>query len=476
MSEETANPGWSAMLRPAWLPAVAVLVGGVLLHSMNVLMLATVLPSVVREVGGAPLMSWTSSAFFASSIVAATCTGYLSSIMGARTVFCAGALVFGLGALTCALAPSMGVIVAGRFVQGFGGGLLTAMAYVLVRNTFPDTLWARAFTLLSGSWSMSILVGPMVGGLFARYGNWRGAFFAVAAFACLLVAVAQRALPRSLSGRKGVRVPGMRVGLICVAIAAMSLTAIVPSPAVKLGLFAAAIVALVLTLAVDRRAANPLLPTDAFSLRTQTGLALWLALFAAIAYSPLQIFVPIFLQGLHGLDPLGSGYMVAGASFGWTALSLVVAGTPPERADRLLVIGPVLMALGLTSVALLMPLEPAPLVFPAIVLIGGGIGCCWAFIAQRVMTGARSGEEDIAASSMATVQQTGFALGVALAGMVANAAGLSSGLARTDIAAAAFWVPTSFTLAALLAIVTGLRLARLKSPPLRGSRKGEEGQ
>ena len=460
MSEEIANPGWSALLRPAWLPAVAVLVGGVLLHSMNVLMLATALPSVVQEVGGAPLVSWTSSAFLASSIVAATCTGYLSSILGARTVFCAGALIFGLGALACALAPSMGQIVAGRFIQGFGGGLLTAMAYVLVRNTFPDTLWARAFALISGSWSMSILVGPMVGGLFARYGHWRGAFFAVAIIACLLALVAWRALPRSVSSSHGARVPGLRVALICAAIAAMSLSAIAPHPLAKLGLFAAAILALVLTLVIDRRSVRPLLPTDAFSLHSPTGLALWLALFVAIAYSPLQIFVPIFLQGLHGLDPLGAGYMVAGASLGWTGVSLIVAGTPSERADRLLVTGPILMVLGLAGVALLMPLEPAPLVFPAIVLTGGGIGCCWAFIAQRVMSGARRGEEDIAASSVATVQQAGFALGAALAGMAANAAGLSSGLARADIAGAAFWVPTSFTLAALLAIVAGLRLAR----------------
>src|SRR5215468_2433769 len=155
MSEETVNPGWSALLRPAWLPAVAVLVGGVLLHSMNVLMLATVLPSVVDNLGGAALMSWTASAYMASSIVAATCTGYLATRSGPRAVFCTGVIIFGLGALTCALAPSMGQIVAGRFVQGFGGGLLNAMAYVLVRNTFPESLWARTFAMLSGTWSLS---------------------------------------------------------------------------------------------------------------------------------------------------------------------------------------------------------------------------------------------------------------------------------------------------------------------------------
>jgi hypothetical protein len=71
------------------------------------------------------------------------------------------------------------------------------------------------------------------------------------------------------------------------------------------------------------------------------------------------------------------------------------------------------------------------------------------------------------------VQQTGFALGAALAGMVANAAGLSSGLGRTDMAGAAFWVPTTFTFAALLAIVAGLRLARVGLPSLSGVGKAE---
>ena len=464
MSTETAETGWSALLRPAWLPAVAVLVGGVLMHSMNVLMLATVLPSVVDEVGGAPLMSWTSTAFLASSIVAATCTGYLTAIVGARNAFCAGALIFGTGARVCALAPSMEQVVAGRFVQGFGGGLLTALAYVLVRNTFPEILWARAFALISGAWSMSILVGPMVGGLFARYGDWRGAFFMVAALGCALAIVALLALPRTLTRAAPPRVPGLRVALICLAIAAMSLSAIAAHPLAKAGLFGAALAALIVMLLVDRRAAKPLLPSDAFSLSSTTGLGLWLALLVSISYSPIQIFVPIFLQSIHGLDPLGSGYMVAGASFGWTAVSLVVAGLTGERADRMLIVGPVLMATGLLGIALLMPLSPAPIVFPAIALVGGGIGACWAFTAQRVMRGARPGEEDIAASSVVTIQQTGFALGAAMAGLIANAAGLSAGLNRTDVVEAAFWVPVSFVAAAVIAILVGRRLSRRQTP------------
>jgi hypothetical protein len=63
--------GWAALLERKWLPLLVALVGGVLLHSMNVLMLATVLPSIVEEVGGTSMMSWPTTSFLASSIVAA---------------------------------------------------------------------------------------------------------------------------------------------------------------------------------------------------------------------------------------------------------------------------------------------------------------------------------------------------------------------------------------------------------------------
>ena len=64
--------GWSMLVRREWLAPLAVLLGGILLHSMNVLMLATVLPTIVGELGGAALMSLPSTAFLASSIIAAT--------------------------------------------------------------------------------------------------------------------------------------------------------------------------------------------------------------------------------------------------------------------------------------------------------------------------------------------------------------------------------------------------------------------
>ncbi len=342
--------GWGVLLRREWLAALAVLLGGILLHSMNVLMLATVLPTIVGELGGASLMSLPSTAFLASSIVAATCAGLITATFGARNTYCTGAAIFSAGAVLISLAPAMGWIIAGRFVQGFGGGLIAGVAYVLVRSTFPEAAWARAISLLSGMWSVAILVGPLVGGVFARYGHWRGAFVAVSIIAVVLTLGAFRWLPSTRPVTTGkARFPGVRLAFICAAIASASSAAVTSLPLAKAGLIALAVALLAAMLRLDRKASAPLLPGDAFSFSTPTGVGMWLILLTAVAYSPLQIFIPIFLQSLHGLDPLSAGYGVACASLGWTAAALLAAGAPDVWRARFILIGPFTMAVSLVA-------------------------------------------------------------------------------------------------------------------------------
>src|SRR5439155_2591893 len=104
-----------------------------------------------------------------------------------------------------------------------------------VRGMFPERAWPRVFALLSGAWSVAVLIGPLVGGLFARYADWRGAFVTIAAIAALLVVVAFLALPRTrVEPREAVpRAPFGRVALIALAIAMLSLAAIAEAPLAK---------------------------------------------------------------------------------------------------------------------------------------------------------------------------------------------------------------------------------------------------
>ncbi len=460
MPERLREPSWPALLVPRLALPLCVLLGGVLLHSMNVLVTATLLPSIVADVGGANLMSWPTTAFVASSIVAATGTGIVSRAAGNRRAFCGGAVIYAAGAILCALASSILLVIAGRFVQGLGGGLLSALAYVLIRNVFPEPLWPRVFGLLAGVWSISVPVGPLIGGLFAGHGNWRGAFFAVAGVGGLLGIGALFILPATAvddDATEG-RFPAFRVVLICAAIVLLSLASVFMGPVIKAGFIVAAIGAFVLMQSVDRKAPAPLLPSDAFSLRSPTGAGLWMVLLLSAAYSPLAIYAPLFLQRLHSLNPLAAGYMVAGASLAWTAAALAVASLAEEWHARLIVAGPTAMSMGLLGVAVLMAPGPVAALLLPISLIGIGIGASWAFIAQLVMSGAKDGEENIAAASVATVQQAGIAFGAAFAGLVANASGLGDGLHPGSVLRAAFWVPMALAAAPLAAGAIGMRL------------------
>ena len=181
-------------------------------------------------------------------------------------------------------------------------------------------------------------------------------------------------------------------------------------------------------------------------------------LLMSVGYSPLAIYAPLFLQRLHGVSPLGAGYMIALASLAWTTAALAVASLSEEWPPRLIIIGPLAMGAGLAGVGVLMAPGPVTALILPIVLIGAGIGAAWAFLLQRVMSGAKGGEENIAAASAATVQQAGIALGAAIAGLVANASGLDNGLDPRSVLRASLWVPLALVAAPLAACAIGVRL------------------
>jgi predicted MFS family arabinose efflux permease len=301
--------------------------------------------------------------------------------------------------------------------------------------------------------------------MFAQFGSWRTAFVATAGTAGGLVTGAFFVLPSVPPATRRTpasRVPAGRAALICLAIAGTSLASVVASPLCKFGLIVAAIVSLAVMLRLNRSAPTRLLPSDAFSWHTQTGVGLSLTLLLCITYSPLQIYMPMFLQQLHGLNPLAAGFSVATASLAWTVASLATAGMAGPWSDRLMLTGPAVMGVSLTIMGLLAPHSAILLLILAIALLGAGIGQCWPFVAHCVMHGAKAGDETVAAASVPTVQQMGFAFGAAIAGLVANASGLSAAIADEGMVRAASWVPASFIVSAILAVLMGLRLRHLR--------------
>lgn len=463
MSEGPDRVGWKEVLTPEYLPPLAVLLGGVLVHAMNVMLVATVLPSIVADVGGAHLLAWPMTSFLAASIIASTASGLIAQRIGARGGYVAGALIFAAGSLACAVAPGMIEVVVGRFVQGFGGGILAGLAYVLVRKTFPPRGWARVFALLSGVWSVAVILGPLLGGVFANLGNWRAAFVTTALVAMALGVVTLFALPKTgrdeTAANRGF--PAGRLAMVCLAIAVLSAAALGNGIVEKLGMLLTALAMFVVMVRLDRRSATPLLPTDAFSLNSVTGTSIAIALLMSVVFTQMASFLPLFLQRVHGAEPLTAGYMVALASLSWTAVAVSVSGLNEPWPSRLIVLGPVFTCIGLCGMAWLVPVGPLFAIVPAIMFMGFAMGSSWAFLTHRTMSGAREGEGDLAASSVAMVQQGGLAIGAAWAGLVANASGLDSGDTAEAATAASFWVPVASLPVAILAIILAVRLYRL---------------
>lgn len=459
-AEQTVE--WKEVFRPEWLAPLAVLLGGILVHSMNVLLVATVLPSIVADVGGAHLLAWPMTSFMAASIIAATSSGILASRIGPRGGYMLGAALFAVGSLACALAPSMLEIIAGRFVQGFGGGTLAGLAYVLVRKTFPERVWPRVFAMLASVWSVSVILGPLIGGIFANAGNWRAAFVTVAVIALSLGVFTYFALPRvraDSTGRR--RFPAGRLMLVCFGIVVLTAASLAGDVLGRAGLIAAALAILILMLRVDRRAADPILPSDAFSLNSVTGTGIAAALLMSMIFTQMPTYMPLFLQRLHDIDALTAGYMVASASLAWTTVAVTVSGLTGRWPLRLIVTGPVLICAGLVSMALLTSGGWLLAVLPAILMMGMAMGSCWAFMVQRIMSGAKTGEGDLAASSVAMMQQGGLALGAALAGVAANAAGLADGDSVAAVSRASVWVPVFFMPFGAAVVLLAVRLRSL---------------
>lgn len=178
-----------------------------------------------------------------------------------------------------------------------------------------------------------------------------------------------------------------------------------------------------------------------------------------------EIFVPYFLQKLQGLTPLAAGYLTAAMAAGWSMASLFSSGHGGVTAARLLRVGPLLCAASLLVLAVLMPAVddlPAGVrtLFCGLALagVGAGVDICWPHLLTRVLTLAPPGEGGMASAAITTVQLYGMAIGAAVAGLVANAAGLGGqdGIAGTQ--SAAVWLFASFALAPMLAMLLARRI------------------
>lgn len=442
---------------------------GVGLHATNILVATTILPSVVQDIGGLDLYAWNTTLFVVASILGSALSARLLSHHGARSAYLVASLFFIVGAMLCALAPSMPVMLIGRTVQGFGGGLIFALSYAMVSLVFEQRLWPRAMALISAMWGIATLVGPAVGGIFAELNAWRWAFGILLPIMLLYAAFTFSILPKGKLQQQAAPLPLIQLLLLAGAVLVVSAGSLADSGWVNAVGIILALLMMVWLIRRERYSAARLLPYAA--LRRGAALAsLYITISLLVVGMTSEIFVPYFLQTLHGQSPLISGYMAAMMAAGWTLAEILSSGWRSAGIRRAIVCGPILVLIGLLALAILVPTSSSghwlalwPIML-ALTLVGFGIGFGWPHLLTRILQVTPEADKSIAGASITTVQLFATALGAALAGMVTNLAGFNSPGGIAGAASAAHWLFLAFAVAPLLAIYSAWRSAAITLP------------
>jgi MFS family permease len=458
-----ATPGWGALLSGKNAIYALALAGGIAIHAINIYIASTLLPSVVQDIGGLDYYAWSTTLFVLAAILGAALSARLLQGAGPRGAYGVAALVFAAGTVICALAPSMPVLLVGRFVQGWGGGFLHALAYGVIRLVLPEALWPRAIGLISAMWGIATLIGPAVGGVFAELGAWRAAFWSLAPVVVVFAALAFATLPkRQAEPQAKSRLPLMQLVLLAGAVLVLSAGSVATDPWWNAAAVAGTLVLVALLLAVESRSESPLLPKSALKVSAPLFTLYVTVMFLVIGIQP-GIFAPYFLQVLHAQSPLVAGYLSALISVGWTVASMLASGLSGRAAGRAIIAGPILVTLGMAVLTAFLPIHAAgSIVVVALVgiglsLIGCGIGLAWPHVITRVFQASPPGEQNRAAGAVTTLQLVVTALGAAAAGMVANFAGITNPGGVPGAQSAAFWLFAAFVVASALGVPVGLR-------------------
>lgn len=458
---DTVEGRWAEIFGPRYLPVTVILCLGVSLFAFNAFLSSTALPSAVQELGGIEVISWATTLYLVFAIVGGAAASMLKRQFGSRASLLIFAGIFLVGTLIAAIAGNMNQVLVGRAIQGFGEGVVAALCFALIPELFPSRLVPKVFGMQAVVWAIAAFGGPAGAGALTELISWRAAFLINVPLVLIFVAMVMLVVPRGerlkqVNGFPGLRLVAIGGGTMLVALAAIA------EPLQAGLLLLGAAVALVGAVWLDRRSAQRLMPPDAFSFGTAVGSGLWLFLLMPVAGAATAVYLVLLLQQLWGYGPTLAAAMGAVMAVGWSASSVTVANVRKRSTRRMLIrAGPVLLALGLLGVLGGLQWALPALLVVGQVAIGMGFGISNGYTMLTIMEASSDAERDRTSALLPTTQSAGNALGAALAGVAANAAGYAHAVDDAAILAAIVPLFVMAIIFAGLAFFSALRMVQL---------------
>lgn len=399
--------------RSRWL-ALYVLCLGDLMIVLDSSIVNVALPSIQDDLGFAQsALAWVVNAYLLTFGGFLLLSGRLGDLLGNRRVFLGGVVSFTVASVACGLAPSAGLLVVGRAVQGLGGAAVSAVALSLIVGLFSDPAErARAMGVfgfvMSGGGAVGVLLGGVLTGLF----SWHWIFLVNVPIGVAVWVAARRVLPADEAVARRGRIDVLGAVLVTAALMT-SVYAIVDS---RWALLIGSAVLLAAFVAWESRTAEPLVPLRLFRLRNVTVSQVVGVLWAA------AMFAWFFLAALYLQQVLGYGALEVGLAF--LPTSAVMAYCSLRVSDRLVMrfgIRPPLVAgLGLAAVSLAL-FSRAPVdgsfvtdVLPSMLLLGVGAGIAFNPVLLAAMGDVEPHESGLASGVVNTSFMMGGALGLAV--------------------------------------------------------------
>ena len=452
----------------AWVLTLASLAS--CMAALDTLVVTTALTTIRLDLGASiDQLEWTVNAYNLSFAVLLMTAAALGDRLGRRRMFAAGLGLFALASAACALAPTIGWLVAARAVQGVGAALIMTLAFALVSAAFPPERRGWALGIFFSVTGLAVASGPLVGGAVVEGIAWQWIFWLNVPIGLALVPLALARVPESFGPDSALDLGGLALvttgvlglvwGLVRGNIAGWD------SPEV-IGSLAAGALLLAAFVAWQLRAREPMLPMRFFRSRAFS------AGNTAIFFAMGSLFCGVFFLAQFMQVALGSGPLDAGLQLlPWTATLFFVAPVAGALVDRFgerpfLVAGPLLQAVGMAWIALVADAGMAygELVAP-LVVAGAGISMTFPAAQNSVVGSVPPEAIGKAAGTNSTMRELGGVFGIALSVAVfAGAGSYASAQAFSDGFVAAMGVSAGLS---LLGSLAGTALPSL--PPARSA-------
>jgi EmrB/QacA subfamily drug resistance transporter len=430
--------------------------------------IATAVPSIVKDIGGAAAFPWLFSVYLLVQAVSVPVYAKLADTIGRKPIMLIGIGLFLLGSILCGFAWSMPALIAFRVVQGFGAGAVQPMSITIAGDIYTLEERAKAQGYIASVWGIASVVGPTLGGVFSQFVSWRWIFFVNIPLCLIAAFMIARALHENIERTKH-KVDFLGASLITVAMTLIILAVLEGGVAwawdapISVAAFAIGGLLLLAFVFVETRAAEPVLPLWVFSRRL-----LWTTSLVGLGVGGIVIglsaYVPTFLEGALNVPPIVAGLSLAALTVGWP-LSAAVSGRFYLRIGfrNTVLIGLAFAIAGALTLALTVNSPSIAIVATSCFIIGIGMG----LVAVPSLIAAQSSVEwnqrGVVTGAALFSRSIGSAVGVAIFGAIANSIIVSAGGARTDVAAvisSSGAVFIAVAIAVLAAIAAALAMPR----------------